>query len=158
MRMSIMAKKDDRRSMGNEAKGKTTFQETRAESELRRDGGTGDEPAGPFLSLCLGTTMSAIGGTTSRKRGEVACATAARANAGDTGAVSLALALGLRSYDDAAEAGSKRQRTSDSGNDSSSTETARRLEAGGGKYSPPARPAGRVSFRARCSAATVSSS
>jgi hypothetical protein len=101
-------------------------------AELRRDG-TVNRPPGSFLSLSLGTRNDPPS-TSSRKRGEETSA----AGAG----ISLGLSLGPSSDD-----GIKRQRASDYSG------------SGVGKNAPklpPARP-GRVSFRTRCSTATVSS-
>jgi hypothetical protein len=111
-------------------------------AELRRDG-TVNGPPGSFLSLSLGMRNDPLS-TSSRKRGEeISAATPAHAGAGTV--ISLGLSLGLSSDD-----GVKRQRASDDSGSGVVT---------GGKNAPklpPARP-GRVSFRTRCSTATVSS-
>ncbi|KAK3161135.1 hypothetical protein QOZ80_1BG0072510 [Eleusine coracana subsp. coracana] len=123
--------------------------------------GVDNESPGPLLSLSLGTAENASGAS-SRKRGDETSA-----GAGTSSTVSLGLALGLlRSTDgDEPATGAKRQRTSDSvngaediNNDAAAAAARHRHEVRRGtKNAPPQVPArpGRVSFRARCSAATI---
>ncbi|RLM93519.1 putative WRKY transcription factor 31 [Panicum miliaceum] len=118
-----------------------------------------DEPAGPFLTLSLGPT-NAIGASCRATGGDIAAKL--RAHAGDDEVTPTAgLALGLRC--DSGEppvravvsAGTKRQRAA--------SDDHQHGTSGGNKRkalmlpAPPQqeRPADRVSFRARCSAATV---
>ncbi|XP_062208471.1 transcription factor WRKY5-like [Phragmites australis] len=138
-------------SHGNESKDyrERKFLQIGAESDELPRHGAGDGPARGFLSLTLGTTNAPA----SREGVEEANAAAVRAHASD--ADDVGLALGLRCNNDETVAGAaaatKRQRTSVSGDDDHSHHGLR-----GGKIAPPQpeRP-GRVSFRARCSAATM---
>ncbi|KAG0538230.1 hypothetical protein BDA96_03G217400 [Sorghum bicolor] len=128
----------------------------------------GDEPAaGPFLSLSLGPA-NAIGASLRTRGGEAINASQAPPHAASNADDGIGLALGLRCDSDGAgepvlaavvgsAAGTKRQRVAilsdDSGGNRGSNK-ALRLPA---LLAPPQqqRPAGRVTFRARCSAATV---
>ena len=121
-----------------------------------------DEPAGPFLTLSLGPT-NAIGASCRATGGDIVDAKL-RAHAGDDEAIAAAsLALGLRC--DRSEpparavvsAGTKRQRAA-SDDDQRGTSGGNKQKALMLPAAPPRQerpPADRVSFRARCSAATV---
>ncbi|CAL4955993.1 unnamed protein product [Urochloa decumbens] len=109
-----------------------------------------DEPAGPFLTLSLGPTNTM--GASCRPTGGDMVDAKLRADAGDDEVIATAgLALGLR-FDSGeppvvSSGTAKRQRAA-SGDDHGSNN----------KKAPPRQqelPAGRVTFRARCGAATV---
>ena len=111
-----------------------------------------DEPAGQFFTLSLGPTR-AIAASCRATGGDIVDAKL-RAHAGDDEAAATAgLALGLRC--DSSEpparavvsAGTKRQRAA--------SDDDQRGTSGGNKQKALMLPADRVSFRARCSAATV---
>ncbi|CAD6238094.1 unnamed protein product [Miscanthus lutarioriparius] len=121
----------------------------------------GDEPAGPFLSLSLGPA-NAIGASLRTRGGEAINATQARPHARNAAADGIGLALGLRCDSDGGDepvlavgsAGTKRQRVVIVSDDSGRGSKKALLSAPQPLQQQQQRP-DRVTFRARCSAATV---